>query len=320
MALIAECPKCQEVIKTREENAGKRVRCPSCGTVFMLPADSDEPPEAPESPEKRRKSKKSKQPQPEVRPLDARNIVFLSLGIVLLIAASLSPIFSWFTLSMKHGETRVANSSVTGQGGFWHEAVNPLSKKTKSATGKLTIGSATGRMIMILGFVLTGAVGLCFGLGALKVMPPKQAVSIASYVGAAAGVLILIVGIGLLLKVVLLTRTTLQKETDIANDMGLVSIDSVEVTASLALGPFLAIGLGAVLAYLFSQVGERVSKRQWLYVAEGTGLLVGVVIAFLLVKPTDGDSLWSSLRAAIIEGYEPIKTEPKIKRNMRLKP
>ena len=57
MAIVTHCPKCNEMVKTKDEFAGKKGRCPTCGEIFTLPAPTTDiqpaatAPKAPPAPE-----------------------------------------------------------------------------------------------------------------------------------------------------------------------------------------------------------------------------------------------------------------------------
>jgi hypothetical protein len=40
MAISVECPACHKLLKARDETAGKRIKCPSCGGVLAVPASA----------------------------------------------------------------------------------------------------------------------------------------------------------------------------------------------------------------------------------------------------------------------------------------
>src|SRR5690349_12795753 len=49
MPLLVQCP-CGQRLNVRDEDRGKRVRCPSCGTVLQLPASAPPPAPPPSQP------------------------------------------------------------------------------------------------------------------------------------------------------------------------------------------------------------------------------------------------------------------------------
>jgi predicted RNA-binding Zn-ribbon protein involved in translation (DUF1610 family) len=55
MAISLQCPGCQKRLKARDELAGKRIKCPSCGGIVPVPvaASTDEPPPAEEEVKRR---------------------------------------------------------------------------------------------------------------------------------------------------------------------------------------------------------------------------------------------------------------------------
>src|SRR5206468_10781389 len=65
MAINLQCPGCKKNLKTKDDLVGKRVKCPGCGQLIMVPAASP-PSEPKEITPSQGKPPVPKKPEPEV--------------------------------------------------------------------------------------------------------------------------------------------------------------------------------------------------------------------------------------------------------------
>ena len=67
-------------------------------------------------------------------------------------------------------------------------------------------------------------------------------------------------------------------------------------TTQPGLGLFAGLGAALLIAYVFSVLAVRHTRKWWLYVAEAVGLALGAAVLLLLVKPWDAYDLYDGIR------------------------
>lgn len=94
MAINIVCPNCSRTMSARDEWAGRRAKCPTCGNVLVVPAADPPTDIAPPIIDTRenatpwRRKAKRKEPSNFVKALAIVALIFISIGI-----------FGWMTIS-----------------------------------------------------------------------------------------------------------------------------------------------------------------------------------------------------------------------------
>jgi len=86
MAISFTCPSCDSELKLKDELAGRKVKCPRCGDVVVVPAEEEEESRAEESRKKKKKKRKKKG--------STALIAGIAIGVLLLVGGGIAIVFA----------------------------------------------------------------------------------------------------------------------------------------------------------------------------------------------------------------------------------
>jgi hypothetical protein len=194
-------------------------------------------------------------------------LVCLGVGIAFLVFLSLIPLFPMMSMSvsMRMGGVAVDSQSQSSPSLFsdnWH-----------------------GKVLLIVGLVVSlVAIG---GLVLCLMMPPRTAelfVTVSSCIGGAWGILALVWLAGWVWKV-------LKASQQVKEMMGIRGGGEVDLSVGPSFGMWTGLAVALLVAAAFSTLMSLRGKTLWLYIAEGVGLLLGVLLLVVAVKPWEGGGI-----------------------------
>lgn len=293
MPIKLKCPngKCGKVLEMPDQFAGKKGKCPACGSMFMIPNPAasrdvavgrvveDRPAPAPApapvpspmgqpvpghvygdpgEPYGRPRKKKFRSRGAS----DPASLVMFGIGIALLVLMALTPVMPWIYMSMS--ATRPDGQTMSQ--GNWETGWNAPGGK---AIFGISLG-VTGLSILVLVLSLTAL--------------PREASNIVLGVGSAAaaawGTAAAIWFIAIIWKF-LTFGSELSSALDAARAMGAKASVGVYPNIGVLLGFLAAISV----ATLFSLAFVCYLRPEFLLIAHGIGLITGILILCLHVEP-----------------------------------
>jgi hypothetical protein len=278
---------------TPQPGKGKKPREEVEDLDDVVAEDEDEEEEE-ERPRKRKKAKPS--------------LVMTLVPTVLALAAfalmAFSPLFTWFFVKAEasfkgSSDTASAAHYVDGRGygtakveGKWPGDKDPSPDRLSSD------GRPEGLAISIVSGVLAVVTLAACVLVLLNVSNPGLANAVKGVlaVAMAGAVLMLVWFVGWVVKIVMLSRKI---NEEVAKDSEIVSsfTGQISYTTMPGTGLFIALGCSVLAALCLSMALTNVSKRAWAYVAQGGGLLVGLLLVAALVRPWNADEVYSALKS-----------------------
>lgn len=306
MPIQVKCPnaECGKVMTVKDEFAGKRGKCPGCGKPFPIPAapkakkpadDEDDQDSNPyvvsETPEEKaakeaearkaqRKRKRrseddeedededddeeeSKQRKKKKKEKEAETLMvggLLGAGMVFLVCLALTSQLNWFSVT------------VTGSGkDFDPQSVKKLEKEMVRWEGKVLLG------VSLAAAALAGiALGLYF---AMDRETAEHYVTAGACFAEAWGVSVLLWLLGFMWLWIVSVRYKVEYK--------LQTLPEVNVQFLPDMGLIIAVvmSLGAVV--VFSYVITKMEQKGWLWMSQLMGIIVGVLLVVLDVKPWD---------------------------------
>lgn len=308
MTIQVRCPNsaCGKLLAVRDDFAGKTGKCPSCGTTMPIPYPNEAPsaaitPEVGEPPAREeleaipvrggrarqrryeedeedesyddydedddrrpRRRRTREEDERRRRPVwpEVSTLVCLGLGIFCFLVLSIIPLFSYATASgavLGFSASKSSDSLFTGDPDF--------------------IGTWQGKVLMIatLAVLVLTAVALILYL-TFRPEDSDPIITITGAVAGAWGVTVLLWLLGLIWKVFNLSGEINKRLAN--NPLGKAEIS---ITPGVAIWIGLIVAVGGLAA--FSTLMSLRRKTLWMYVGEGVGLALGILITVLVVQP-----------------------------------
>jgi hypothetical protein len=303
MAIQVRCPSgdCGKLLSVPDEYAGKTGKCPVCGAVLPIPAldeaggrnapspaaepryADDRGPAPARRPRRRREEEEEDDYHEEDRPrrrsrydepprrrrgaeggLEVSTVVLLAIGTALMFFLSFIPLFSYA-------------SSSGSAGGM---AAGPSQASPSLFKGDELVSTWQGKVILIVSLVVS--VLALTSLILYLTINPGASDLILTIIGSLVGgwaMAVLLWLVGFVWKVLTLSS----KVNELMQNRGF----GVQFKVSITPGIGLWIGMGVALAVvvIFSTLMSIRQKTLWIYLGEGVGLLLGVLMMTVAVQP-----------------------------------
>ncbi len=239
-------------------------------------------------------------------PRNVLNLILLVVGTALLAATAFMALFPWISISIEaeakgkkfndkahrledYHKQAAGSFTIDGLGHVAGSAVHVKQVESYTLNEELPPGTAPeGMLFLIIGFTaaLMGLLGLTLvatdmpgGIGSWRIA------TIVTLIAEAASIMLLCWALAWIWRVVTLSQA-LHKWAEANVHQG--SMDAMATATTFpGLGLFLALGLAAGAAYVFSLLGGRLTGRGWVYVADLVGLLLGGLILLVSVRAWD---------------------------------
>ena len=302
MTIQVRCPNrdCGKMLSVRDEYAGKTGKCPSCGATMNIPypgeaiepggrpsrsrperyEDEDYPPREARSRRQRsdddyddyddRRGSRYHEPRGRGRTREpfVGTLICLGIGIGLLVFLGLTPLFNYAGVSLKANINTPAQSSPS------------LFKGDNEVKGW------QGKVILIV-TLLMAVFSLVSLILYLTINPVASDVimTIGGCIAGAWGVTVAFWYVGFIWKVFTLSSKVKEMFQKLGGNFEL----SIYPGIGLWLGLVVALGTVGVFSTLLTLRG----KTLWIYLAEGIGLLLGILLMLVAVQPwkTSADNI-----------------------------
>lgn len=252
-------------------------------------------------------------------------------GIALILSAALAPLLTWISIAVKQGvgedKKHLATISIRGMGGAGPKAEAVHDTKTDHL---FALSRPEGGLIMGLGFLVAVLLTVGFALfGVLEGKLAEQVLNSTLLVGLGWGICLVVWGLAWLLKTIALSH---EMQKGLAEAQSRIEVKSGTRSMEFTFQPFPGPGLilillaALLLAYILSRIASHLNKqrqqlfraeqlkgvsrqaverlymgRKELLVAEGAGVLLGVLILLFVVQPWNADALWIRIKPLALD-------------------